>query len=194
MTYHHYVGTGLNRVERIEALVVNHILNSKLDNEKRESSIQWELKHSSGVIQLAKMLAQKRGVNGELAVVAAALHDIYVILNGSYEEHAKKSSEIAKQILIESKQFSNNEITKICKAVAEHSNKQKYSDNKLIELIKDADCLDCFLYTKNGYDSEKPKEILVHYYNRIVKIRKELGLPEDEYLCKRFETLQKECE
>ncbi|MFH1784905.1 MAG: HD domain-containing protein [Candidatus Micrarchaeota archaeon] len=176
MTYHHFKGNGLTRSEKIQLLVVEHILNSKVPEEKRESSVVWELKHSSGVIQMARILAQKREVDEELAVVAASLHDIHVIVNGDYESHAKKGAEIAKKLL-ESRDFEKNEIEKIYMAIHEHSNKHIYSNDKLVELIKDADCLDCFFYGDYIYN-DKPKEILEHYNKRIKRIRNELGLPE----------------
>jgi len=98
---------------------------------------------------------------------------------------------IAKGLLEKSRDFSEDEIEKICEAIAKHSEKQIYSDNQLVELIKDADCLDCFLYTADGYD-EKPKEVQRHYYKRIMAIRNELGLPKDRILAERLEFLEGE--
>ncbi|MBU0532149.1 HD domain-containing protein [Candidatus Micrarchaeota archaeon] len=188
MAFHHFIGNGLNRSEKIQLWVVNTLLNSGIPNEKRESSIQWELKHTSGVIQLARLLAQKRNVNEELAIIAAALHDAHLITNGNYAEHAKKSAIIARNLLESSQNFSKDEIDEICEAITKHSEKHIYSSNKLVELIKDADCLDCFLYTGNGYD-EKPKDVLRHYYKRIIQIRRELGLPEEKCFIKRLTEL-----
>jgi len=91
MAFHHFIGRGLNRSEKVEAWIVNALRDSKVSNDNRESSVEWEFKHSSGVIQLARILAQKRGINEELAVIAAALHDVHVILNGNYNKHAEKS-------------------------------------------------------------------------------------------------------
>ena len=140
MTYHHFKGDMLSRSEKVQLIVVNHLLNSKLPEDKRESSVVWELKHSSGVIQMARILAQKRGVDEELAVVAASLHDISVIINGSYDNHAEKGAELAKKMLNEIGGFDAREIEIVCTAIREHSNKHKYSEDKLVELIKDADC------------------------------------------------------
>lgn len=176
MTYHHFKGKNLTRSEKIQRLVVEFIINSKIPNEKRESSVIWELKHSSGVIQMARILAQKRGLDEELAVIAGSLHDIHVIVNGDYDDHAKKGAEIAKKILAESKEFSFDEIEKITMAIKEHSDKHLYSKDRLVELIKDADCLDCFFYGDNIYD-DKPEANRLHYYSRIKKLREELGLP-----------------
>ncbi|MFH1520207.1 MAG: HD domain-containing protein [Candidatus Micrarchaeota archaeon] len=176
MSFHHFIGSGLNRSEKIQALVVELLLSSKLPQSKRESSVLWELKHSSGVVQLARLLAQKRNVNEELAIVAAALHDVYVILEGGYTDHAKNGEKIARNILIEKGDFTENEIDQICNAIANHSDKHIYGDDKLVELIKDADCVDCFFYGDTVYD-DKPPEKLRHYYKRIINVRQELGLP-----------------
>ena len=189
MTYHHFIGSDLNRSEKIQAWIVNELLNSKLPNEKRESSIQWELKHSSGVIQMARLLAQKRNVNEELAEIAAGLHDVYVIVNGGYEEHAKRGAPIARALLENSGQFSNTDIEKICNAISNHSDKQVYSQDPLIESIKDADCFDCFFYGDTVYDY-KPPEQLKHYYKRIINIRNEFGLPAKKYFNERLTILK----
>ncbi|VVC03995.1 Ribonuclease Y [Candidatus Bilamarchaeum dharawalense] len=177
--FHHFIGQKLSRSEKIQAWVVSCLVNSKIPQIKRESSVIWELKHSSGVIQFARLLAQKRGINEELAVVAAALHDIFVVLDGSYNQHAKKGATIAKKILKRYK-FNSREIAQICEAIASHSDKHVYSEKPLVELIKDADCVDCFFYGDGIYNS-KPKEITKHYYGRIISIRKEIGLPAKHY-------------
>ncbi len=190
MTYHHFVGDGLNRSEKIQQWVIDQLLNSKLPNEARESSIEWELKHSSGVIQMARLLAQKRGMEEELGEIAAAMHDIYVITHGSYENHAQKGAEIAKGILKNEGRFSQQEIGDIVDAIRCHSDKHIDSKNELIELIKDADCTDCFFYGDRVYDY-KPPQMLKHYYMRIISIRKELGLPPKKYFSEQLSIIQK---
>jgi putative nucleotidyltransferase with HDIG domain len=188
LMFHHFEGKELNRVEGIQQLIIKEILASeKLDDS--ESSKTWELKHSSGVIQMARLLAEKRGIDTELAVVAASLHDISTIQSGSYDEHASRGAVIAKEILEKTKLFSDQEITTICKMIAEHSNKHLYSDNKLVELMKDADTLDCFLYDKNIYD-EKPPEKLKEYLKRFIALRQELNLPADDYFAERLKEIE----
>lgn len=191
MTYHHFVGDGLNRSEKIQAWIVEQLINSKLPNSKRESSIQWELKHSSGVIQMARLLAQKRNANEELAEIAAGLHDVNVIINGDYADHAHRGAPIARELLTNSGQFSKIEMDKICDAVFNHSDKHKYSDDPLAELIKDADAFDCFFYGDDVYEY-KPKDQLIHYYKRITRIRGEFNLPAKKYFEDRLKALAKE--
>ncbi|PIU21257.1 MAG: hypothetical protein COT15_03220 [Candidatus Diapherotrites archaeon CG08_land_8_20_14_0_20_34_12] len=172
--FHHYVGENLPRSEKIEKIVLEEILNSNIPDNKRENSIAWELKHSSGVIQIAKLLAIKRGLDVEKAIAAAALHDVYAIQTGKYEKHAAKGAEIARELLL-SNGFSKKEIEEICEAIKLHSEKEKYSGNKLVELLKDADLLDCLLYDPNIY-SGKPKNIRNAIKKRFRKVCKQLCL------------------
>ena len=176
MPYHHFKGSNLSRSETIQLIVLKEILDSKVPNEKRENSIEWELKHSSSCIQIARILAEKRSLGKEKVEIIAALHDISAIRSGSYEKHGQKGSEIAKNILKKTNEFSNDEIEEICEAIALHSEKQIYSNKPYAELIKDADVLDCSLYEGIIYDDKKP-EIRKAYFERINKVRKELGLP-----------------
>ena len=178
--FHYFVHDGMTRSDKIQAWIVNELLDSKLPKEKRESSVQWELKHSSGVIQFARLLAQKRNVNEELAEISAGLHDVHVIINGTYKDHANLGGIITRNVLDNSGQFSVDEINQIEKAVSNHSDKHIYSNNPLVELIKDADTLDVFFYGDKVYDY-KEDSIKIHYYKRIISIRKELSLPEKPY-------------
>src|SRR3989338_5645550 len=100
--FHHYNGQTLSRSEKIERQVVQAVLESKLPESERESSVVWELKHSSGCVQVGRILAQKRNLDVEIAETACVLHDVYVIIEGKYADHAKKGAVIAKQLLQES--------------------------------------------------------------------------------------------
>lgn len=177
--YHHYKGDDLSRSEEVERKVIELLLNSSLPDNKRESSIVWELKHSSGCLQIARMLAEKRNLDVEIAEVAAVLHDIYVIVAGSYKNHAKLGGPIAKELLTESSGFFQEEIETIVDAVVHHSEKDMYSNNPYIELIKDADVFDCSLYkgAEIEYKKTKSEAVFQEYKNRIKKVRLELNLP-----------------
>lgn len=176
--HHHYKGTELSRTEKLEKKVIEMILSSKSLNDESESSRVWELKHSSGCCQIARVLAEKRNLNVEIAETAAILHDIYVIVEGKYKDHAKLGAIIAEKLLRETNDFTNLEIKIISEAIAHHSEKEIYSDEPYIELIKDVDVFDCSLY-KNAegyYRLHKPYTVFKEYANRIKKIRTELGL------------------
>ncbi|MBI3034680.1 HD domain-containing protein [Candidatus Woesearchaeota archaeon] len=181
--FHHFKGSELTRSEKIQRKVVELILESKIPDETRESSFVWELKHSSGCCQVGRILAQKRSLDIELSEIICILHDIAVIVEGSYKDHAKRGAEIAKKMLEESGYFSREEIGLITEAIAHHSEKQAYTGNPYVELAKDADVFDCSLYqnAKGFYLLHKPKEIYKEYVKRIISVRKELGLRQDEF-------------
>ncbi|HSX19152.1 MAG TPA: HD domain-containing protein [Candidatus Saccharimonadales bacterium] len=180
--FHHYKGNDLSRFEKVERKVIELILETKIADEHREDSKVFELKHASGCTQIARILAQKRNLNVEIADVAATLHDIYVIVNGTYKDHAKLGAPIAKQILLEIGGFSEEEIKTICDAVVHHSEKEIYSKEPYIELVKDVDVFDCSLYkgAEGFYKIHKSDEIFKEYVKRIKAVRKELGLNPEE--------------
>lgn len=178
--FHHFKGNELTRSEKIQRKVIELLLKSKLSDEKRESSIVWELKHSSGCCQIGRILAQRRNLDIELAEIACLLHDICVISEGEYESHAKRGAEIAGKMLGDSKDFTKKEIELITEAIAHHSEKDVHTDKPYVELVKDADVFDCSLYenAKGFYILHKPKELYDEYVKRIKGVRKELGLKE----------------
>lgn len=178
--FHHYKGSDLSRSEKVEHKVVETLLQSKLSDSKRESSIVWESKHSSGCLQIGRILAQKRGLDVEIAEVACVLHDIYVIVSGKYKDHAKLGAPIAAKILRQVGGYSQEETKTIINAVAHHSEKEIYTDDSYIELVKDADVFDCSLYknSEGFYKIHKRPQIFKQYESRTRKVRKELGLPE----------------
>ena len=176
--YHHFKGNKLNRSELIQRKVIEFILNSKLTDKDRESSKVFELKHSSGCTQVGRILAEIRGLNKEYAELICALHDIYVIVKGKYKDHAHLGAPIAEKILRSAKKFSEREIKIISEAIFHHSDKHIYTKNPYVELAKDADTLDCFLYdnVEGYYLYNKPPQVAKEYFKRIIGIRKELGM------------------
>ena len=97
--YTHFKGDDMTRCELIERAVVETILKSKMPDSKRAWSKTFELKHSSSVTQLGRVLAQKRGLSSELAAIICAMHDIYVFTTGRVTDHAHKGAPIARKIL-----------------------------------------------------------------------------------------------
>lgn len=176
--YHHFKGSKLNRSELVQRKVIELILNSKLTDKERESSKVFELKHSSGCTQVGRILAEIRGLNKEYAELICALHDIYVIVKGKYKDHAHLGAPIAEKILKATKRFSPKEIGIIAEAIFHHSDKHVYTKNPYVELAKDADTLDCFLYdnVEGYYISNKPPKVAKEYFRRIISLRNELGM------------------
>jgi hypothetical protein len=179
--FHHYKGDALTPAEKVERRVAELLLTSKIPDDQRESSIIWELKHSAGCCQIARILAQKRGIDVTISETAALLHDIYVITEGKYANHAKLGAPIAKNILETIGGFSASQIEDIVNAVAHHSEKEIYSDDPYIELVKDVDVFDCSLYrgAEGYYRLHKPEAIVEEYTKRIRTVRHELALPDE---------------
>ena len=180
--YTHFRGKNISRVELIERMVVETILNSKMPNAKRSWGKVFEIKHSSSVIQVGRILAQKRGLNEELSAIICALHDIHVDHSGDAKDHANAGAILAEKLLKKTKKFTAKEIKIISNGVREHSNKHIYSDDPYAELVKDADAFDCTLYvnTHDAYVHEKSPQVCRMYFDRIIAVRKELGLPHDK--------------
>lgn len=179
--FHHYKGDDLTRFEKVEKKVIERILSLDISDKKREDSVVFELMHAVGSMQIGRILAQKRNLTVDIASAAAILHDIAVIATGTYKDHAKKGAEIAKKVLEDIGEFSEEEIETITTAVAYHSQKEVYSDRPYLELVKDADVFDCSLY-KNAegfYRIHKAAHIFDEYSKRIKAVRKELGLSEE---------------
>ncbi len=178
--FHHYKGEDLTPAEKVERRFAELLINSTIPDSQRESSIIWELKHSSGCCQIARILAQKRGLNVEISETAALLHDIYVAFTGKYSNHAAEGAPLAEKLLNEVGGFTPEQINTIVKAIAEHSQKEVYSDDPYVELVKDVDVFDCSLYRGSGdyYLLHKPAEIVKEYAKRTEAVRQELGLPE----------------
>lgn len=176
--FHHYKGASLARSEKVERYVAETLLTTTLPDTERESSVIWELKHSAGCVQIGRILAQARNLDVEIAETACVLHDIYVIVEGKYADHAHRGAPLAKEILEASGGFSSEEIDLIVSCVHDHSDKNVYSNNPYIELVKDADVFDCSLYKNAGsyYRIHKSPEVVADYEKRIKEVRSELGL------------------
>ncbi len=180
---YHFKGDVLSRSQLIERTVVECIIASvaKIPDNERTWGMAFELKHSSGVIQIGRLLAQKRGLNPELAGIACVLHDIYVNETGDDTSHAARGAAIAEQMLRDTKKFTDTEIALITQAIKNHSDKHIVSDSPYDELVKDADVFECCLYEngKAAYLACKTVETCRIYFARVQKIRAELGLPND---------------
>ncbi|MFW6310726.1 MAG: HD domain-containing protein [Nanoarchaeota archaeon] len=121
------------------------------------------------------MLALKRGLDMEVASIAAAFHDIAVVVTKKKKNHAEKSEKIIKDFIYEYNQSARKNLPKITeeetdiiiKAARLHSRKEDKSDNPMVELIKDVDSFDRYLH---GIKSEGA------YLERCIKVIEELDL------------------
>ncbi len=160
-------------------MVIDALLTSEVPDARRDSSIAWELKHQAAVTQFGRLLASKRGIDPEIAAVGALLHDIYTIVSGSYEDHARRGGPVALEMLSHAGRFSDSERAAIEAIVVNHSDKHVVTTDEWIEFGKDVDVLDCFLYPHalDEYLMTKPFEKVFHYLARAKSIWKEFGIP-----------------
>jgi len=133
---------------------------------EREYPIIWEKAHATSCAQVGRMLAEKRGVDLEIAGLACALHDIGRWVSGRQYEHAPKGEDPARAFLA-SKKGTTEVKEQILQAVINHSKKDEIG-TPLEEIVKDADILDCHWY---GEDIMKPFHIA-----RLKKALEDLGI------------------
>ena len=116
--------------------IVNAELNQMEDDDKRISAAA----HLYGVSLAATMIAKKRGEDPELASMAAMLHDLHAYRTGSYEDHAHKGAELAREILEKLGLTDEKETELICSAIYHHDDKL-VTDAPMDEVLKDADVI-----------------------------------------------------
>ena len=134
-----YVDTELNRME---------------DADKRISAGN----HLYGVSLAATMIAKKRGMDPEIAAMAAMMHDLAAYKSGSYDDHAHKGAELARGILAELALTDEKETEMICSAIYHHDDKL-IVDGPMDEVLKDADVIHHCMndLSKSVKDKEKAR-------------------------------------
>lgn len=137
---------------------INHLehvydLLDHLDREisERDYPIAWERIHATSCAQIGRLLAEKRGIDQELAALACSLHDIGRWYTGRQVNHARHGEEPLSRFL-GNQTFPDAMKEEIIQAVIHHSEKENIGA-PLEELVKDADILDCYLH---GDEIKKP--------------------------------------
>lgn len=125
----------MGRLKELRGYVERKLENME-DIGKRNSAIA----HLYGVSLAAVLIAKKRGLDPEIASLAAMLHDLYAYESGSYEDHAHKGAQLAREILGEMKITDDKETEIICSAIYHHDDKQVI-DGPMDEVLKDADVM-----------------------------------------------------
>ncbi|MDE7415286.1 MAG: HD domain-containing protein [Lachnospiraceae bacterium] len=125
----------MKRLKELRKYVDNE-LNKMEDADKRNSAIV----HLYGVSLAATMIAKKRELDPEIASMAAMLHDLHAYKTGSYDEHAHKGADLAREILGELKLTDDAETALICSAIYHHDDKL-VTDAPMDEVLKDADVI-----------------------------------------------------
>ena len=152
----------MGRLKELRTYVDNEL--EKLeDPSKRNGAII----HLYGVSLAATMIAKKRGLDPELASMAAMLHDLYAYQSGSYEDHAHRGAELAREILGKLDSATPEETDIICSAIYHHDDKHVL-DSPMDEVLKDAD-------------------VIHHCMNDLSKAIKEKEQARYERLCREFD-------
>ena len=129
-------------------------LNRMEDADKRISAVN----HLYGVSLAATMIAKKRGMDPEIAAMAAMMHDLAAYKSGSYDDHAHKGAELARGILAELALTDEQETEMICSAIYHHDDKL-IVDGPMDEVLKDADVIHHCMndLSKSVKDKEKAR-------------------------------------
>ncbi len=129
----------MDTIERLRRCL-DEILLSVADPQERRSAYI----HLYGVAQSCALIALKRGVNVELAIVAGLLHDICSYVKMDTLDHARKSSVMAGEILAKLKIINDDEAKAVCEVIEHHSEKES-AHSPLAEVLKDADSFQFWL-------------------------------------------------
>ena len=129
----------MSRLKDLRAIIFRE-LQKVSDEEKKTSAVI----HLNGVSLAAVLIAEKRGMDPELPAMAAMMHDMAAYLSGSYEDHAHRGADLARQILNEMKLTDPEETEIICSMIYHHDDKHTV-DSEMDEVLKDADVIHhCF--------------------------------------------------
>jgi len=149
--------------------IVRAAVDSVLLGRQGTADLRCGLIHLYGVSTMCSLLAQRRGLDREICTVAGMLHDISTYETGEPTDHARLSAARARELLRQTRAYSDREVADICDAIALHSLKSQ-TDGQLAELLKDADVL------QNQYINPTPIEISERT-TRIQAVLRELGFP-----------------
>ena len=104
--------------------------------------------------------------------MAAMLHDLHAYKFGSYDDHAHKGAELAREILGELSLTTPEETDTICSAIYHHDDKLVV-DSPMDEVLKDADVMH---HTFDDLSKPVKDKELARYR----ALRQEFGLPVQE--------------
>lgn len=140
------------RLNLVLAIILKKVESTSI--EKRELPLVWSYMHMFSTMQIAKLLALRRGLDPELASLTCAFHDIHTLLTGSTKDHGVNAAKHIREIVQEYNQNSRGELPEITKeevdriinAIAVHSDKKTVTNDPLAEFLKDVDSLDSYLH------------------------------------------------
>ena len=153
----------MSRIKDLQKRIHKILKDSIDDNQKRTGAIA----HLHGVSLAAVMIAKKRGENPEIAAMAGLLHDLYAYKSGSYDDHAHKGADYAREVLDDLGITTGEETDIICSAIWHHDSKDRV-DSPMDEVLKDADVIHHSL-------GDPTKEVKEHEKARYEKLCAEFG-------------------
>jgi uncharacterized protein len=135
----------MNRIFTVQQAILKTIDEHKDVDRTSAPTLDWERIHMISCAKVGYMMAEERGLDSELSACACAVHDFGRIITGSQENHGAAGAIPVQHLLRGTKLFTEDEITKISLAVANHSKKGEVG-SPLEELVKDADLIDYASY------------------------------------------------
>jgi len=123
-----------DRIEALRGLIDDYV------DRQHVRRLGYVQEHLDEVADYAAMIAERRGLDVELARMIGMLHDIYTLTNGYISGHAEHCAAIARELLEDSGLVDEHELSIICTAISYHSKKRKVHD-AYSEVVKDADTL-----------------------------------------------------
>jgi len=137
-----------NRLETLRVEI------DKLIYEKQPAKVRFYIEHLYSVARYCSLLALKRNLNQEIAMISGMLHDIANVNgDGGSDKHAIKGAKQAKELLKATNQYNDDEIETITTAIARHSDKHIIHE-PYDELLKDADVMSHCFYNPDFLISE----------------------------------------
>lgn len=124
--------------------------------------------HLYGVAQACAVIAAKRGLDCELAVIAGMLHDIYSYIAGDRINHAERGAAMCRSLMTDMSIFTRVEIKTVFSAVYRHSDKAS-AHEPFDELLKVADVMQRCYYDPLYAPVQHERE-------RFLKLKTEFGL------------------
>ena len=145
-------------------------------DEDRDVPLALDLFHTLGVIKLAALLANKRGLSPEIITITMVLHDHGRLMTGVWDGHDEISPPIARKILKDIGEFTPEEIDQVVKLIRTHRQKDETGD-PYEECIRDADVLDVYLAGTAGFarEVEPLGEYIAKNRKRLENMAEELG-------------------
>lgn len=134
-------------------------LSNKVHEILEERGEYW-LFHLRETAMLCRLIAIKRGLNGDVCRCAGLLHDIWLaqqefpLESGLHGKHGYVGSDTARDMLKQNGGYFDKEIDIICKMIYNHNDKDIVHDD-YSEALKDADVLQHYLNADEWYGNKR---------------------------------------